>query len=220
LRICVGARCPPPIFGQTSSSARTAGRATAGTAGFCGCGIRGGCGFRIRFDGANGLRCRLGLDHGRGRKLVSEGPDAVEVLDGAPVEALSLYLITEEKQEDIGLLEEAAEALGHGKGAILTPGDLDIVDHVAVRHDERAAIGVERLVQGGGKDAAFDAGAEEERLLGYGDTLESEEFLRVDGLVAGDEVGEKIVDGVGLLDSHDGEVASAEGVLAEDAEGV
>ena len=150
------------------------------------------------------------------RQFPAERPEALELLDGTAEQAFRLGLITEEEREGVGLAEEAVEAFGHAVVAILGLGDLDVLDQFQVQHDERSAIGVEGLVEAGGIDAAFDAGAEKERLLGEGDAFEGEEFLGIDGPVAGDEVGAQVIDGIDLLDANDGEIGAVEAVLAVD----
>jgi hypothetical protein len=50
--------------------------------------------------------------------------------------------------------------------------------------------------------------------LRQGDALQGEEFLGVDGLVAGDEVGAEVDEDVGWFEADDGVVLGGEGMLA------
>jgi hypothetical protein len=76
------------------------------------------------------------------------------------------------------------------------------------------AIGIAGLVEGGGEKAGFEAAGTEEGLLGEGNAFQGEEFLRVDGLVDGNEVGLEAGDFVEFLEAHDGEGGGAEAVFA------
>ena len=171
------------------------------------------------FHGLRGLRARARLV---GRFLVwqfaAERFDALELLDGAAEKAFRLSLIAQEKGEGVGLAEEAVEAFGQAVAAILGGGDLDVLDHVVMEQDEGPAIGVEDLVEAGGVEAALDAGADDERLLGQGHAFDGEKLLRIDGLVAGDKVGAEVVDGIELLEADNREIGAFEGVMAFDWE--
>jgi hypothetical protein len=147
---------------------------------------------------------------------VAESFEALELLHGAAEKAFGLRLVAEELREGSGLAKQAAEALGQTVAAILGLGDLDIVDHVVIEEDEGPAIGIERLVEAGGVESAFDAGTKEERLLGEGHAFDGEELLGIGGLVAGDEVGAEVVDDIEFFDADDREVAALEGVTAFD----
>jgi hypothetical protein len=147
---------------------------------------------------------------------VAESLEALELFDGAAEKPFRLRLIAEEEREGIGLAEEAAEAFGQAVAAILGGGDLDVVDHVVMEKDEGPAIGVEDLVEAGGIEAALNAGADDERLLGEGHALDGEKLLRIDGPVARNEVGAEVVDGIELLDADDREVGAFEGVIPFD----
>ena len=50
--------------------------------------------------------------------------------------------------------------------------------------------------------------------MGEGDALEGEQFLVVDGLEDGDEVGLEVSDGVEVFEADDGEVGGSEAVFA------
>ena len=82
------------------------------------------------------------------------------------------------------------EAVAQQVVAVLGAGDFDI----AVAGDDRVqeadgfAAVVEGLVEAGGEETGFEAGAAEDGLLGDGGAFEGEDLLGVDGLVEGDEV--------------------------------
>jgi hypothetical protein len=52
-------------------------------------------------------------------------------------------------------------------------------------------------------------------LLAEGDAFDGEEFLRVDGAIAGDSVGFEVADFGDFLEAHNGEGGTAENVLDE-----
>jgi hypothetical protein len=151
-----------------------------------------------------------------GGRFVGESFEALELLHGAAEKAFGLRLIAQELRESSGLAKQAAEALGQTVAAILGLGDLDIVRHVVVEEDEGPAVGIEGLVEARGIESAFDAGTDEERLLGESGAFDGEELLGIGGLVAGDEVGAEVVDDIELFDANDREVAALEGVAAFD----
>jgi hypothetical protein len=70
------------------------------------------------------------------------------------------------------------------------------------------------LVEGGGAKSGFEAGYAEQVVLSEGDAFEGKSFLRVDGLIDGDEVGAEAVNRVAVLDLDDGEVDAGEPVFA------
>ena len=69
------------------------------------------------------------------------------------------------------------------------------------------------FVEAGGEEAVFEGGGAEEGELRQGDALQGEEFLGVDGLVAGDEVGAEVGQDVGWFEADDGVVFGGEGCL-------
>src|SRR5450759_905793 len=99
------------------------------------------------------------------------------------------YMVAQEEGPTSGVVDEAMEAFGQEVVAGMDLGDF----HIAVAEfradpDQGLAAAGEGLIEAGGEHAVFEAGGAEEGLLGGGDALDGEEFLGVDGLVAGDEV--------------------------------
>jgi hypothetical protein len=125
-----------------------------------------------------------------------------------------LGLDAEENEDILGLAHEAAEAFPQDEVAVLFAEDVDVLDHFEIHQAERAAVGIERLVQARGVHAGFGAGTAVEGLLGEGEALDGPEFLGVDGLVAVDEVGAAIGDFRDVFESEDGEVGGVEEVFA------
>lgn len=145
---------------------------------------------------------------------MAEGPEALELLEGAAVEALSLGLVAEEQAEGVGEVVEAVEALGEGEVTVLPVGDLDAVGQLRLHGDPETVAAGEALVEAGSEEAGLEAGEAEEGLLGDGDALEGEELLGVGGLEVGDEVGAEAGDGIAVLQADDGVVGGGEAVAA------
>jgi hypothetical protein len=145
-----------------------------------------------------------------------QGFEPVELLDGAAVVAFRLGLIAESQGPSVGLFHQVLEAFGQRVVVVLGGGDFDIPltgefwGHV----DHRGDAGVEGLVEAGGEETGFEAGGAEDRLLGEGEALDGEEFLGVDGLVDGDEVGPEVGDLIEFFEPDDGEGGSGEAVFA------
>ncbi len=91
----------------------------------------------------------------------------------------------------------------------------DVFDEVE-GHGTDGSIGItiNGSVEGAGEEAGFQAGDAEEGLLGEGDALDGKEFLGVDGVVDGDEVGFEVRDGVEFLEADDAEDGAGEAVFA------
>jgi len=108
------------------------------------------------------------------------------------------------------------EAVAQQVVAVLGASDFNI----AVAGDDRVqeadgfVVVVEGLVEAGGEETGFEAGAAEDGLLGEGGAFEGEEFLGVDGLVEGDEVVAEMGDFLKILDADDGEGRAGEHVFA------
>ncbi len=129
--------------------------------------------------------------------------------------ALGLGLVAEEEAPgggvvDVHFVEAVGEEVALGLRFVgvvfefVVEGDVgDVV--IAIDED---------FVEGGGAEAGLHAGDAEEAVLGEGDAFEGEEFLGVDGLVGGDEVGAEAVDGVAVFGVDDGEGVGGEGVFA------
>ena len=100
--------------------------------------------------------------------------------------------------------------------AVLGAGDFDIAitGEFWAHEEDGVAGGVEGLVEAGGEEAGFEARGAEDGLLGEGDALDGEEFLGVDGLVDGDEVGSEMGDLMEVFEADDGEGGGGEAVFA------
>jgi hypothetical protein len=129
--------------------------------------------------------------------------------------ALGLGLVAEEERPAVGLADEAEEAIGETVIAVLGASDVEIAlaGEFLAHGSEGVVVGVESFVEGGGEEAGFQAGGTEDGLLGEGHALQGEEFLRVDGLVDGDEVACEVVDFVEVFEADDGEGRGGEAVL-------
>ena len=129
---------------------------------------------------------------------------------------LVLGLIAEQEAETVGLAVQAMEAIAQQVVAVLGAGDFDI----AVAGDDRVqeadgfAVVIEGLVQAGGEETGFEAGAAEDGLLGDGGAFEGEDLLGVDGLVEGDEVVAEMGDFLKVFEADDGEGRGGELVFA------
>jgi hypothetical protein len=106
------------------------------------------------------------------------------------------------------------EAFGEAVVAVLGAGDFDIAGEFFAQQEEGAAAGVHSLVEAGGEEAGFEGGGAEQGVLGEGHAFEGEQFLGVDGLVDGDEVGLEVGDGMEVFDAEDGEPGGGEAVFA------
>jgi len=93
--------------------------------------------------------------------------------------------------------------------------DIAIADHVGLHGAEGSAGPLEAVIESRGEEAGFETIAAIEGLLGKRDALDGEEFLRIDGPVAGDGVGFEVNDLIEFFEAHDGEGSTAEGVLDE-----
>jgi hypothetical protein len=138
-----------------------------------------------------------------------------EFLNGAPVVAFGLGLIAQEQGPTIGLADHPMEAFSQEVIAILGASDFDIpiTGEFLVHQDHGVSGGVEGLIEAGGEEAGFEARGAEESLLGEGNTLNGEEFLRVDGLVDGDEVLLEMGDLIEFFEADDGEGGGSESML-------
>jgi hypothetical protein len=71
--------------------------------------------------------------------------------------------------------------------------------------DSRVRRQFQTFFEGAGDEPGFETVAPEQGMLGQGYALDGEEFLRVDGLINGDEVGAELGDLVDILDADGGE---------------
>jgi hypothetical protein len=106
----------------------------------------------------------------------------------------------------VALAGQAEEAIGQHVVAVLGQGDFDAVGDVLMEREAGRTIGLEALIQAGGEHAGFEAGSAEHGLLANGHLLEGEQFLGIDGLVDGNEVGAEAGDFLGVFEPDDGEV--------------
>ena len=118
---------------------------------------------------------------------------------------------------DVRFDGHGAEAFAGGIVAVLRASDFDIAiaDHVGLHGAEGSAGPLEAVIESRGEEAGFKTVAAIDSLLAEGDALDGEEFLRIDGPVAGDGVGLEIDDLIEFFEAHDGEGSTAEGVLDE-----
>jgi hypothetical protein len=129
---------------------------------------------------------------------------------------LGLGLIAQQEGKAVGLAGHAMEAVAQQVIAVLGAGDFDIaVARDGGIHEADGLAGVvEGLVEAGGEETGFEAGAAEDGLLGQGDAFEGQEFLGVDGLVEGDEVVAEMGDFLEVFEADDGEGRAGELVFA------
>ncbi len=139
-----------------------------------------------------------------------------ELLDGAAVVAFGLELVAHGEGPTVGLANHAVETFAEEVVAVLGAGDFDIAiaDEFGGHQDDGVAGGVEGLVEAGGEEAGFQSRGAEECLLGEGDAFDGEEFLGVDRLVEGDEVGAEALDFIEFFEADDGEGGGGEAVFA------
>ena len=89
-----------------------------------------------------------------------------------------------------------------------------LADELRGHGDEEAAGGIEGFVKASGEKAGLEVRHAEHGLLGEGDALDGEQFLGIDGLVDGDEVGAEVGDFLELFEADDSEGGGGEAVLA------
>jgi len=74
---------------------------------------------------------------------------------------------------------------------------------------------VHEAVEPGGEEAGFEAGGAEHGLLAESHALDGKQFLGIDGLVEGNEVGAKVLDFTDVLQADDGVGGGSERMGAE-----
>jgi hypothetical protein len=104
--------------------------------------------------------------------------------------------------------------LGEGEVAVLLACDLDAADHFFLHIDEKASAAIDGFIDAGGEEAGLEAGGAQHGLLGESDALDGIEFLRIDGLVDGDEIGLEMGDVLEVFEAGDAEAGGGEAVLA------
>ena len=123
-------------------------------------------------------------------------------------------LVAQKQRNTVALAGQELEAIGEDEIAVEIAGDFHALGQFLAERQGRGALGAEGLVHAGGEQAAFEAGGAEHGLLGDGHALEGEQFLGVDGLVAGDEVGAEVSDFLDVFEADDGEAGGGEAMLA------
>ena len=157
---------------------------------------------------------RLGCKIRFVRQFAAQGFEAFKLLDGATVEAFRLRLVAEEQGPGVAFAGDPAEAFGEGVVAVLGAGDFEVADQVFRHGDDGVAGTVQGFVQAGGEEAGLQTGTAEEGMLGEGDAFQGEQFLGVDGLVDGDEVGFETGDGFQVFEADDGVIGRGEAMAA------
>ena len=175
-----------------------------------GLGIGGG---RAGLGGFGFVRSGILLGQILFREDTSEGADALEILDGAAVEAFGLGLITKEELP-VRFAAELREAGGHPVTVILAGRDLQSISELGVLEDSRVAGNLQSFLKAHGDESRLDAVSAEEGMPREGDALDGEKLFGVDGLVEGDEVGLEVGDGVGILGADGGEGGGVEEMVA------
>jgi hypothetical protein len=117
-------------------------------------------------------------------------------------------------QGDAVALTGQLEAIGQDEIAVQLAGDFHACGHFLSQGQAWGRLGG-RTVHAGGEQAGFEATCAEDGLLAHGPALEGEQFLRVDGLVGGDEVSAEVGDFLDVLEADDGAVGRGEAMLAE-----
>ena len=205
------------VYGNGAGEVRGGGRAGGGGHG------RGEGGFRLVFGFVGSGRKWFGffgLGFGDGfvpqifGGFVGEGPEALEILDGAAVEAVGLGLMAEEAAPHLGV--DAEEAFGEEEGALIERPAVLLEGFGDLRAEAReaGALDGDGVIEHAGVEAAFEVSDAEAGLLGDGDLLEGEEFLGIAGVVEGDEVRAEFEDLVGIFEEGDVVVTGIEAVFA------
>jgi hypothetical protein len=145
-----------------------------------------------------------------------QGFEPFKLLDGAAVVAFRLGLIADSQGPTVGLLDHPVESFAEQVVTVLGAGDFDIpITGEFFSHEDHGVTGgVKGLVEAGGEEAGLQARGAEESLLGEGEALDGEEFLGVDGLVDGDEIGSEMGDFIEVFEADDGEGGGSEAVFA------
>jgi hypothetical protein len=129
-----------------------------------------------------------------GREQVAELHEAMEIFDGAAIEALGLGLEAQERGADVGLPIEYVEAERKPIGAVLGERDLDALGELGLIEDEGVGGAGHGLVEAIGKKAGLEGVHARHGVLGEGDAFDGGAFLGVDGLVGGDGAGDEAGD--------------------------
>jgi hypothetical protein len=156
----------------------------------------------------------LGAPNGFVRQFAAQLLQPLEFLDGTAVVPLGLRLVAQEQGPTRGGFGHAVEAFGKGVVTVLGAGDLDIISEFFGEHEDGVAGGVEGFTEAGDEEAGLETRGAKECLLGERDAFNGEEFLGVNGLVDGEEVGAEMVDFVELFEADDGKGGGRESVAA------
>jgi len=108
------------------------------------------------------------------------------------------------------------ESLGEGIVAVLFASDLDVaIARQFRRHGEDGLAGaIKDLVEARGEEPRFQTSGAEHGLLGQSDALDGEEFLSIDWLIDGNEVGLQVIDFIQVFETDNGEYGASEIVFA------
>jgi hypothetical protein len=149
-----------------------------------------------------------------GRKLVAQLPEAVEIFDGAAVEAFRQSLEAKERGGDIGLSGVAIEVEHQPVGAGLVDVDVDAMGDLGTVEDVWVLMASHGRVEAVGEESGLESIETEHGVLREGDPFDGGAFLGVDGLVGGNGVGDEGGDADAVFDADDGERLGVEGRLA------
>ena len=148
-------------------------------------------------------------------ELGAELFDTVEILHGSAVETLGLLLVAQKEGPGIGVAGALGEAFGETEIAIVGAGDFQIAGEIGAEEELGGAFAADGFVEAGGEETIFEGGGAEEGELRQGDAFQGEEFLGVDGLVAGDEVGAEVGQDVDWFEADEGVVFGVEGSVGK-----
>jgi hypothetical protein len=113
----------------------------------------------------------------------------------------------------VALAGQAEQAIGQHVVAVLSQADFDTVGDVLMERESGWTIRLEALIEAGGEQAGFEARGAQHGLLAEGHLLEGEQFLGMDGVVDGNEVGAEADDFVDFFEPDDGEVGGGEAMF-------
>jgi hypothetical protein len=138
----------------------------------------------------------------------------LKFLDRAAIVALGLGLVAQEQRPARGGFRHPVEAFAQCVVAVLCAGDLDIGSEFLGQEEDGLSVGIERFAEAGGEEAGLEARGAEQRLLCEGDAFDGEEFLGIDRLIDGEEVGTQVIDFLEFFETDDGEGGGSESVFA------
>ena len=105
------------------------------------------------------------------------------------------------------------ESFGGYEIPVLGLGESDVAGDVIVEGKELLVVnGAHGLIESALEEAGFEAGSAKDGLLGNGHALDGEDFLRILGLIGGDEVVLEAGELFGVFEAHDGVCGGGESV--------